>query len=1503
MHPFFENNNNNLYTMKIKHLRFKNFILVAIFALMSGSAWAAYDFIVDDIYYHITDATNFTVEVTSNNGAYNSYSGAIVIPATVINPNDNQVYSVTAIGAAAFRECTGLTSVNGDSQSNVNIPANITSIGSQAFLACSGLTGSLTIPATVTSMGNYAFQHCTGLSSVSIDMDIPDGAFTNCTNLATLQLGNNVTSIGGSAFSQTALSGILSIPDGVTSIGAQAFQDLTDLTTLSIGTGLASIGNYAFDGCTGLTSISFGTHAFTIGSNAFQDCTGLTDLTLPANLTSVGQSAFRGCSGLENIYFYAANCSFSQFYVWSGCTHACTVTIGNGVAGLPNNAFRELTGLNAIVWGEHTALTIGDYAFFGCMGLTTLTVPEFVTSIGYGTFAHLDNLTRVNYNATNCAVNEYAWYASNVSIDRNTHLEIGNNVTHLSGRPFAHFTDLTTVTIGESVTNIGSMAFYESDHIETVNYNATNCTSVPNDIWTNCRNLRTVNIGDNVTHLRRVFYNTDITSVNFGEHPSLEVIGANAFWACDKLTSFTIPNTVTTIGEQAFMYDKFTTLTIGSDVTSIGESAFSYCSGLETIYWNVTNADNNLTIGGYCWSGTDTHPHTLVIGDNVANLPNNAFDGFSGLTSLTIGSGLSTISEGAFKNCSGLTSVTIPGNITTIAKNAFSGCTGLTSITIPASVTSIGDYAFQYCNGLTSVNFNANCTSYGSSVWFRNSNDSPASCALTIGDNVTALPNSAFYHFAGLTSFTLGSRVTAISDGAFCDCDNLTGVVIPDAITSIGRDAFSGCNGLTSLTIGTGVDFIGTMAFYNCNHLETVNYNATNCTSVGEPAGGHWHLDGAGNGTNCTLTIGNNVTSIPENIFHSFTGLTSLVFESGSVLTTISEYAFDVCYHLTSVSIANSVKTIDKSAFNGCTALSSLDLGSVETINQNAFYGCTSLTTLTIPASVTLIDAHTEWHTHGAFRNCTNLEEIWFEGPTPPNFVDPAFDGVSHDIPVYVPRECGYPTEGAWAYFTNYIPYSRFVGGSGETGTKWDVSGNWAYGTPESTDAALVEAIVVIPEGYNAEAQHVVFKTGKYIIIEDGGQLSCNSIAAPDNTYVNIRDGGQLVCSTEAKATLERSITGYGESDKDGWYFIASPAKTAIGPSMDNGLLSNEYDLYRYFEYDYTWHNYKKTTFPLSNSWGYLYANNTNNTLNFGGTMLAANAEVTVEDLSYASPYAPLKGFNLMGNPFTHNLTADDITLGGTPVTTYYMVENGSEIVPVQLSETPIKPGRGFIVQATEAGQDLVFNPSAKGNTSKVGYINIAAGNDAFTDKAFIQMGGGNTLRKMTLAENTPKVYVQQGNYNYAVANVTASENMIPVAFEVVENGTYTITVDVKGIETNYLHLIDNLTGADIDLLITPSYSFEAKTTDYASRFRLVFNANGASTGSEAETFAYYDGSEWVIANIDEAILQVVDMLGRVVSSETVTGNAVVSINQPAGVYVMRLLNGENVRVQKVVVR
>jgi len=163
-------------------------------------------------------------------------------------------------------------------------------------------------------------------------------------------------------------------------------------------------------------------------------------------------------------------------------------------------------------------------------------------------------------------------------------------------------------------------------------------------------------------------------------------------------------------------------------------------------------------------------------------------------------SSLNSIGEYAFQGCSGLTSVTIPNSVTTIGYSAFNYCNGLTSITIPDGVTSIGSGAFQFCSGLTSV---------------------------TIPNSVTTIEVGAFYDCSGLTSITISNSVTTIGDYAFYDCSGLTSVTIPSNVTTIWNFAFSYCAGLTSVTLSESVTTIGEDAFDGCNQIKQIYCKGT----------------------------------------------------------------------------------------------------------------------------------------------------------------------------------------------------------------------------------------------------------------------------------------------------------------------------------------------------------------------------------------------------------------------------------------------------------------------------------------------------------------------------------------------------------------------------------------------------------------------------------------------------------------------------------------------------
>ena len=408
-----------------------------------------------------------------------------------------------------------------------------------------------------------------------------------------------------------------------------------------------------------------------------------------------------------------------------------------------------------------------------------------------------------------------------------------------------------------------------------------------------------------------------------------------------------------------------------------------------------------------------------------------------------------------------------------------------------------------------------------------------------------------------------------------------------------------------------------------------------------------------------------------------------------------------------------------------------------------------------------------------------------------------------------------------------------------------------------------------------------------------------------------IEDGGQLICNNPVNATLQKGIEAaevWGEPGADAWYFIASPVD---GYETSNVIITgtSDTDLYSFDEESGYWFNGQGTEHPfntLNRGQGYLYANKTGDNLSFLGTMPATNTNIE-KTLSYAGN-GDLKGFNLMGNPFTCNLTNDNVKIQDgetqTSLTTYYIVENGTELATMELSSNPIKPGRGFLIQADKDGQKLVFNPGAKrGETlNKPSFIRIEAGDADFMDRAYVQFGQGNTLRKMTINDNVSHVYVMSEGKDYAAATIQEAQGEMPVNFKAHRDGQYTITVNPEEVEMGYLHLIDNISGNDIDLLATPSYTFSAKADDYESRFRLVFSTTMVNA-EMGEDFAFISDGQLVIANEGEAILQVIDVTGRVVAIENINGTCSKAINAKAGVYVLRLINGTDVKTQKMVIR
>jgi hypothetical protein len=189
-------------------------------------------------------------------------------------------------------------------------------------------------------------------------------------------------------------------------------------------------------------------------------------------------------------------------------------------------------------------------------------------------------------------------------------------------------------------------------------------------------------------------------------------------------------------------------------------------------------------------------------------------------------------------------------------------------------------------------------------------------------------------------------------------------------------------------------------------------------------------------------------------------------------------------------------------------------------------------------------------------------------------------------------------------------------------------------------------------------------------------------------------------------------------------------------------------------------------------------------------------------------------------------------------------------------------------------------------------------------DKAIVSFDEGTLLGKYFFNETHAKLYIPQGSEDYAIAFSEKTGEM-PLNFKATKSGEYTLSFNTEGVKLAYLHLIDNLTGADVNLLQTPEYTFDAKTNDYASRFRLVFSTEDAG-GTPADQFAYIDANGNIIITEGDACnasLQVVDVMGRVIRCRDAVPASMPTTGMTPGIYILRLINGDSIRTQKIVVK
>ena len=894
---------------------------------------------------------NFRYQVIDKDKVYvvssgNSYSGNLVIPASVTVGN---TFSVTGIGTYAFSTRRGLTSVT--------IPDGVTVIGERAFIGCDSLT-SITIPNSVTDI-----EYC---------------AFAICYKLKNLTIPNSVINIGKEAFGSCRSLKTITVPASVTSIGERAFADCDSLETVIIE-GSANIGERAFEHDTSITSVTLSRSVTSIGRSAFYDSRKLTTIIIPQSVQTIGYNAFDN----SDMTFYCERISEPSSWresVYNSSTRRYETAYWNNQKGTVNwglsfadSDFTYLfdsdsTATVKSYLGSAASVTIPDSVTVGGVKyeitdladnlfkdnttLTSVTIPSSVTNIGFGVFSGCTNLQLNEYdNAYYLPNNGNQYYCLVRAKDGITSCTINSNCKIISGEAF-RYSGLTSISIPNSVVGISQSAFKNC-------YSMTSATigngvkRIGNNAFGYCQNLATINIPNSVTSIGQYAFQICIALTSINIPNKITRIEDGTFNQCLKLTNVTIPNSVKSIGQRAFYNcDGFTIVTIPNSVTSIGAEAFSRCKGLTTI----------------------------TIPNSVTSIGTHAFDECQGLESVTLGSGITSISDYLFALCYSLKSVTIPESVTSIEQYAFRGCNSLTSLTIPNSVTSIGQYAFAYCTALKTVDIPDAVTSIGSSAFYNvkniqytgnaagrpwdalsvngivdgdyvYGNDIKTQILQYIGDggNVT-IPNSATIidvnAFKGnnrIKSVTMGSNVQQINSGAFQDCDSLTSVTIGSSVWGIGDNAFYDCDRLSSVIIPNSVVYLGTQVFYDCDSLKSVN-------------------------------IGNGLTSIDNSVFYSCDKLEQVSI--GTMLRSISDNAFSNCNNLKYNEYGNAkylgnaenpymlLVNAKSSGITSCTINANCNY-----INQSAFYNCDSLTTINIPHSVTTIGEK-------AFYSCDGLRDV-----------------------------------------------------------------------------------------------------------------------------------------------------------------------------------------------------------------------------------------------------------------------------------------------------------------------------------------------------------------------------------------------------------------------------------------------------------------------------------------------------------------------------------------------